>query len=146
MKRSHFIMTTCTACVGGYISLSVLGGCGATKIVTGSIFGADLIIPLTDFEVKEGNQAQFRRYVIVQNEALQYPICVYRFDESEYKALWMRCTHQGTELQVFGDRLECPAHGSEYDNEGGVLHGPTTVNLKTFPVKIANNQLRVSLK
>lgn len=146
MDRRDFIKISCAACVGGSVSLSILEGCSTTHIIRASIIDSDLIIPLTDFEVKEGDRTQFKRYVIVQNETLQYPICVYRFDESEYKALWMRCTHQGTELQVFGERLECPAHGSEFDNEGVALHGPAAVNLKTFPVKIENNRLKVSLK
>jgi len=58
----------------------------------------------------------------------------------------MRCPHQGEELQVFGDRLECPAHGSEFNNKGIVQNGPADSNLRTFPVTIINNQLNISLK
>ena len=70
--------------------------------------GDDLIVPVSDFETKNGNKTYFKKYMVIQNEILQYPICVYRFNENEYTALWMRCTHQGTELQVFGDKLAMP--------------------------------------
>jgi Rieske Fe-S protein len=58
----------------------------------------------------------------------------------------MRCTHQGTELQVFGDKLQCPAHGSEFNSKGGVQNGPADTTLRTFPVEIKNNLLHISLK
>jgi Rieske Fe-S protein len=58
----------------------------------------------------------------------------------------MRCTHQGTELQVFGDKLQCPAHGSEFNNSGAVQNGPADIKLRTFPVTLDNHQLKISLK
>jgi Rieske Fe-S protein len=58
----------------------------------------------------------------------------------------MRCTHQGTELQVFGDRLQCPAHGSEFTNTGMVQNGPADDPLRTFPVRIEANTLKIDLK
>jgi Rieske Fe-S protein len=58
----------------------------------------------------------------------------------------MRCPHQGAELQVFGDRLQCPAHGSEFNDKGVVKTGPADTNLRTFPVSINKDQLLISLK
>jgi Rieske Fe-S protein len=58
----------------------------------------------------------------------------------------MRCTHQGAELQVFGDKLQCPAHGSEFSSKGAVQNGPADNTLRTFPVTIEKNQLKISLK
>jgi Rieske Fe-S protein len=108
--------------------------------------GDDIIVPVRDFETKNGKEVYFKKYIVVQNDILQYPICVYRFSENEYSALWMRCTHQGTELQVFGDKLQCPAHSSEFDSKGGVQSGPADVKLRTFPVTIEKDQLKISLK
>lgn len=125
---------------------SILQGCGASRVLNGAIENDDLVVPLSDFETAKKNQPNFKKYIIVGNEILQYPICIYRFNETEFTALWMRCTHQGTELQVFGDKLQCPAHGSEFNNHGGVQNGPADVKLRTFPVRIENNQLRISLK
>ena len=76
----------------------------------------------------------------MQNEILQHPICIYRFNENTFKALLMKCTHQGAELQVFGDKLQCPAHGSEFNNQGEVKDGPADHDLRTFPITISDNQ------
>jgi Rieske Fe-S protein len=146
MDRKDFIKSCGFACIGGIGLTTLLQSCGITKQLSGKIVGDNLIVPLSDFETKNGNNTYFKKYLVVQNDILQYPICVYRFNENEYSALWMRCTHQGTELQVFGDKLQCPAHGSEFNNKGGVQNGPADNTLRSFPVTIENNQLKISLK
>ncbi|MBC7888894.1 MAG: Rieske (2Fe-2S) protein [Ferruginibacter sp.] len=146
MDRKDFIKSCGFACIGGVGLAGILQSCGASKLLSGKIAGDNLIVPISDFETKNGKDVYFKKYLVVQNDLLQYPICVYRFNEKEYTALWMRCTHQGTELQVFGDKLQCPAHGSEFNNRGGVQDGPADVKLRTFPVTIENNQLKISLK
>ena len=95
----------------------LLNGCAGTKYVTAPIEGSDMVVPLSSFEIIKNNETQYRRYVVVQNDTLQFPICVYRISAESYTALWMKCTHQGTELHAFGDRLQCPAHGSEFTKE-----------------------------
>jgi Rieske Fe-S protein len=56
------------------------------------------------------------------------------------------CTHQGAELQVFGDKIQCPAHGSEFSNRGVLESGPANTDLRKFPIVIENNILKISLK
>jgi Rieske Fe-S protein len=146
MDRKIFIKTCGFACIGGMGMAALLQSCGTTKLLNGKIVGDDIVVPVSDFVNKKGKNESFKKYVIVQNDILQYPICVYRFNENEYSALWMRCTHQGTELQVFGDKLQCPAHGSEFDNTGGIQNGPADVKLRTFPITIEDDQLKISLK
>ena len=147
MNRRKFIAAGCVSCMGGGMMVSLLEGCAtASEILNASIAESDMVIPLASFEVARNNAKQFKRYLVVQNEILQYPICVYRFDENKYEALWMRCTHMGTELQVFGDRLQCPAHGSAFNNHGLVENGPANNPLRTFPVTIAGDHLKISLK
>ena len=130
------------ACLSGTMLVGLLEGCAGSKIVAGTINNSDLVIPAASFSDK----SSFRKYVVVQHDSLKYPVCVYRFSATEYTALFMRCTHQGAELQVFGDKLECPAHGSAFNNKGQVENGPADTNLRTFPVVAQNNQLLISLK
>lgn len=146
MDRKDFIKTCGFACMGSIGMGTALQACSTTKQVRGKIAGDDLVIPVSSFETKNGNNTYFKKYIVVHNDILQYPICIYRFDEHTYSALWMRCTHQGTELQVFGDRLQCPAHGSEFDNKGTAQNGPADVKLRTFPVILEKDQLKISLK
>jgi nitrite reductase/ring-hydroxylating ferredoxin subunit len=143
MERKEFLKTCGMACISGALLTAILEGCGSTREVNGTIDHSDMVVPLSSFQ--SGN-ASFKKYVVVQHEQMKYPICVYRFSDTQYVALLMRCTHQGAELQVFGDRLECPAHGSEFNNKGIVQNGPADTNLRTFPVSLVNNQLHISLK
>ena len=146
MDRKEFIKSCGFACLNGIGLAAVLQSCYTTNLLSGKIEGDNLVVPVTDFETKNGPKIFFKKYVVFQNDILQYPICVYRINEHEYTALWMRCTHQGTELQVFGDKLQCPAHGSEFDSRGGIQNGPADIKLRTFPVTVENGQLKISLK
>ena len=58
------------------------------------------IVNADEFKITKKGTDSYRSFIIIRNEAMQYPVCVYRFSNSEYSALWMRCTHQGTELQA----------------------------------------------
>ncbi len=145
MNRMEFIKTCSFACLGASSLGAILQSCISAKSISANIIEDDLVVPLSSFEMDIGNSG-VNRYVIVSNNRLLYPICVFRLNENEYTALWMQCTHQGSELRVFGDTLQCPSHGSEFDNTGALLNGPANKSLRTFPVKIENNQLLISLK
>ena len=145
MQRRKFIRTSCIACMTGFAVSTILESCATTHHINAEIQSSDLIIPLSEFQFSKNNNTQFKKYLVVQNEKLQYPICVYRLDEKNYSALWMRCTHQGTELQVFGNKLQCPAHGSEFSNTGEVQNSPATEHLRKFPVSIEPTHLKISL-
>ncbi|MEO5890234.1 MAG: Rieske (2Fe-2S) protein [Ferruginibacter sp.] len=146
MDRKGFIKSCGFACIGGGALAMLVQSCSPVKLLSGKIAGDNLVVLISDFETRNGKEIYFKKYIVVQNDILQYPVCVYRSNENEYTALWMRCTHQGTELQVFGDKLQCPAHGSEFNSKGGIQNGPADIKLRTFPVTIDNNQLKISLK
>ncbi len=146
MNRKAFIKSCGFACAGGIGVAALLQSCSANKILSGKIMADNLVISKRDFETKNSNNTYFKKYIVVHNELLQYPICVYRKNENEYTALWMRCTHQGTELQVYGDKLQCPAHGSEFDSWGAVQNGPADLKLRTFTITIEKDQINISLK
>lgn len=129
--------------LGGGIGL--LQNCTGTRYIDAQLSGSELHVPVSAFEVVKNDAASYRKYIIVGHETLQYPICVYRLSDSQFRALLMRCTHQGTELQVFGDRLQCPAHGSEFTNSGAIQNGPAESPLRTFPVRIEHETLKLNL-
>lgn len=138
MNRKEFIVK-CGLCAIGIPV--ILSGCAGTKYLAVPIEGDSLVVPLQSFIKGE----EFLKYIVVHNEQLEYPICIYRFSESDYKTLLMKCTHQGTELQVFGDRLQCPAHGSEFTNTGSVQNGPADTPLRTFKVSLADDMIKIKL-
>jgi Rieske Fe-S protein len=146
MKRRDFIKSGCTACMAVTGLAALLPACKPGQIVSGKLNNDGLLLDVDDFKIRDKGNASHRLYVVVRNEQLKFPICVYRFSESDYSALWMECAHQGAEVNVAGSFLQCPAHGSEYDNRGRVTNGPAESNLRTFPVTVMNDQLFIDLR
>jgi Rieske Fe-S protein len=145
MERREFLQSCGFVCLGGIAFATVIQSCASVKRINGTIDQSHLVVDLSEFRYEKKGRTEFHKYVIVQNDSLKYPICVYRFSETDFTALYMQCTHQGAELQVFGDKIQCPAHGSEFSNRGLVESGPATTKLRSFPVQILSNQLHISL-
>jgi 3-phenylpropionate/trans-cinnamate dioxygenase ferredoxin component len=59
------------------------------------------------------------------------------------------CTHMQCPLSMGdldGIRVECPCHGSAFDvTSGGVLNGPATEPVETFPVRVEGQDLQVAV-
>jgi Rieske Fe-S protein len=146
MKRRDFISNSCSVCLGVVGLAAVLPACKSTRYIPGKLDNDGLLVEIDDFKIKQNGKTTYRPYLIVRNEELKFPICIYRFGEEDYSALWMQCAHQGAEVQVAGTHLQCPAHGSEYDNRGRVTNGPAETGLRTFPVTVSNNQLFIDLR
>ena len=146
MERREFIKNSCAACLPGIVLAGMLSSCRSTRYISGALGKDGLIIDTAEFITKRKDKTVYRSFVIVRNESLQYPVCVYRNSDNEYTALWMQCTHQGAELQASGDRLQCPAHGSEFTNGGKVSNGPADKNLRSFPVSVSDNQIFIDLR
>ena len=146
MKRRDFIKNSCTACLTITVLPLMLTGCAALIDTTGTLIKDGLVLSVEEFKITAKGSTAYRSFLIVRNEALQYPICVYRFNEKQYSALWMKCAHQGAELQASGDYLQCPAHGSEFNNNGQVTNGPASTNLRTFPVIVSEKEIFIDLR
>ena len=148
MNRKDFILGSCSACVsaGALAGLLSLSSCKPTQYVSGKLHPDGLLLDTADFVIRQNGTITYRPYIVVRNEALQFPICVYRFSDTDYSALWMQCAHQGAEVQVAGSYLQCPAHGSEYDSRGRVTNGPAAKDLRSFPVTVNNQQLFIDLR
>lgn len=146
MNRRKFLKDGCLACLGLAIAPNLLTGCKTMQHAGGELTNDGIKVPLKDFVRETKSGTAFHPYIIVRNEALQYPICVYRFTNMEYTALHMRCTHQGAELQAAGDRLICPAHGSEFSNRGNAMQGPADIALRNFPTVVMGDELFIDLR
>ena len=145
MDRRKFIKTSCVSCLSATLfSSAVLTACTPTQYISGTLEKDGLIIEKEQFKL--GNKGSYSSFVIVRNENLLFPICVYRFSDEDYSAIWLKCAHMGAEVNVVGDMLQCPAHGSEYNNRGVVTNGPATSNLRTFPVVVRGNELFIDLR
>ena len=145
MERHTFIKTCGLGCLGILSGALWLEGCVGTYYLDLPITGSNIEVPLNEFKLIKNETIHYRKYLVVQNNQLEYPIYVYRHTENQYSAILMRCTHQGTELQAFGDRLQCPAHGSEFSSAGLVQNGPAENDLRSFRVSLQTSLLKIDL-
>ena len=130
MDRKEFIQACGFACLSLAGVTSLLPGCVPAKSLQVNSETDKLRVPKNEFT--SGNHK--RRSLIVRTSSLSYPIVLYKLSGQEYSALLLQCTHQGNELNVNGDLLTCPAHGSEFTNRGEVVQGPADQKLKGFAV------------
>jgi Rieske Fe-S protein len=146
MQRKEFLQTCGYACLGMVGLGTVLQSCGTTKAVSGEVTDKRITVPLAQFAVtKNGQVSSYRRYIVVRNERLNYPIVVYRDSATVYNALLLRCTHQNNELNVSGELLSCPAHGSEFNAKGEVINGPAASKLRQFVTTTDAQNLYIEL-
>lgn len=144
MDRRKFIKASCASCVSATLFSSLMSACAPTQYISGKLDNNGLIVEKDQFKI--GSKGSYSSFIVVRNENLLFPICIYRFSEKEYSAIWLKCAHMGAEVNVVGDTLQCPAHGSEYNSRGMVINGPATSNLRTFPVEVRNNELFIDLR
>jgi len=146
MKRRDFIKNGCAACLSITALPLLVSSCAALSNTTGKMVKDGLILNTDDFKMVDKGNTTYKSSLIIRNDALLFPVCVYRFSNTAYSALWMKCSHQGAELQASGDYLQCPAHGSEFNNEGEVTSGPAANNLRTFPVSVNGKEIFIDMR
>jgi Rieske Fe-S protein len=145
MNRREFVTKTCLACIGGGLLSTIITSCKSTHYVTGTLEGKGLFVNKSEFDYSKNGKALTRPYILVHQDKLEFPIYLFRFSDTDYSALWMKCSHQGSELQASGDHLYCSSHGSEFDNRGNVSQGPAGQNLRSFKVTANNDKIFIEL-
>ncbi len=146
MDRKTFIKAGCMACASMGFLATMLQSCAPVRYVTAGLNNDGMLIDPKEFETKHKGEVSYRSYIIARHDDLKYPVCIYRVEEGKYSALLMSCTHQGAELQVSGDQLTCPAHGSEFDKYGKVTQSPAAADLRSFPVSLIDGKLFIDLR
>jgi nitrite reductase/ring-hydroxylating ferredoxin subunit len=55
-----------------------------------------------------------------------------------------KCTHAGVPTSISGSQLKCPAHGSSFNPENGVVvQGPAVEPLRSYRTIEANGEIRI---
>ncbi|GAW87971.1 hypothetical protein FPS14_contig00001-0045 [Flavobacterium psychrophilum] len=52
MNRKEFLKTCGFGCLAGIISTSILESCSTSRVLTKEIKDSNILIPITDFEIK----------------------------------------------------------------------------------------------
>ena len=136
--RRTFIRQSGAACaaLAGIGFLTTLESCSAPANVTASSYDAasnKISLPLSAF----GDQQK----LVIEGPHNDYTIFLMKKSESEIIAVQLKCTHRGHSVNLEATKLHCPLHGSEYDFDGNVIHGPASQALKRFPVTTENGKV-----
>lgn len=146
MNRHEFIRHCGFACLGAISISSTLQSCSSTRQLRVPAVDNKLVVSLSAFFAKAKSASrQYKRFIVVRSEQLNYPLVVYRNNENDFTALLLRCSHQYNELNVNGELLSCPAHGSEFDAKGNVVNGPAQDRLRSFNTIIDDQNLYIQL-
>lgn len=107
---------------------SWLAGCAVAKqsVYKAQVQQKKIAVPLSLFAEKN--------IQVVEAPGWEYNLLVVKEKDQSYKALLMKCTHQGFRLTADKSGLHCNLHGSTFDLEGRVTNGPAAHALTSFPV------------
>ena len=131
------------------VAATVASACGGCKL-----FGSrkpDAVVQPTDGEIRltaEQSSALVKgegSLLIKPDDASEKIILIHSHDGKLY-ADSATCTHLGCDV-LYDEKLghiRCPCHGSQYSLDGKNLKGPANRPLKSYPVRVQDNQVIVS--
>lgn len=135
VSRREFV---CQVSGGVLVALPLVSvACAPFYYAGGSLEGGRLVVSLADFGAGP--------FALVDAPNLPMPIYLYRHENGSFTAVLTRCMHRGCQVEPTAGHLVCPCHGSEYDNAGAILKGPTQFPLIRFPVETLDDQIYISL-
>jgi cytochrome b6-f complex iron-sulfur subunit len=114
-----------------------LTGCAPFQLVSSGLQGGRLVVNRTEF----GDGP----FALVEAPGLSMPVYLYRHPDGEFTAVLTRCMHRGCQVEAADNHLVCPCHGSEYDNAGRILKGPTELPLIRFPVELDSENIYIAV-
>jgi len=102
---------------------------------------------MTDF-IKVARSDELEDGELMAVEVDGEPVCLAKVDGCIY-AFTDNCTHISGPLnegELDGEVLTCPWHGAQFNvKTGKVLRGPARQDIATYPVKVEDNAVFVSL-
>jgi len=137
MERKEFLKR-CVALTAGVACMDLmLAGCASLPYAEYVMDEGGAVVKKTDFDDKG--------FVLLEVARLPAPVYVRQVDADDYTAVLLRCTHRGCTVQPSRNLLECPCHGSRYNNRGEVVKGPASRNLRPYPVTADAEYVRIAL-
>jgi cytochrome b6-f complex iron-sulfur subunit len=70
---------------------------------------------------------------------MDVPAVIYN-EDAKISAYHLICTHLGCRVEEDGVNFGCPCHGSQFDRDGKVLHGPAQRSLQAMKVEITEDR------
>ena len=119
-----------------------LGGCASLAAVRVAPDGDTLRLAVRNYPRLDRPGGQLE----VVADGAPRPILVVAQGDGAYLALSSECTHLKCTVELEGNRIRCPCHGSTFDRAGEVLAGPAERPLNRYPTRLREDGvLEISL-
>jgi Rieske Fe-S protein len=128
-RRTFLCVAACAAAAG------IAGGCASVALMPVTPVNDMIRLPLA----LHPQLATAGGFVRMRSTLDGSAIYVLALADGTYAALSPICTHRGCTVDVAGDHLLCPCHGSMYDRDGSVMRGPAERALRRFPTSLEVN-------
>ena len=90
--------------------------------------------PKTRFELGPAEN-----YPLNSRTMLEEIPAILQHTENGFSALSLVCTHLGCSVEKEAQGFACPCHGSRFDADGNVMHGPAVKGLSSLSVEITGD-------
>ena len=141
MERRSFIKSSCLLCAGvaalGLTAVELSSCAPALPTFKTSFTGNRVAVPVSSFV--ESN------LLIVRDLQVEFDILLVKKSAEEYRAIYMKCSHQSNPVTATNTGLYCSSHGSSFDLDGNVTKEPATAPLQKFRTEISNENVIIFL-
>jgi Rieske Fe-S protein len=128
LSRRQFV-TACSAAVG------ICTACAS--LVTRRVTPTDGVVRLSLAHYPDLQGP--RGFLKILPDGSEHPLYVLSLGNNTFSVVSPICTHLGCTVEPRAERLVCPCHGSTYDREGTVIHGPAARSLARYPASLSND-------
>ena len=103
------------------------------------------LLRFLSFQTEPARQTEFdlgpaENYPLNSRTPLTQIPAVLLHTDSGFSALSLVCTHLGCSVENETQGFTCPCHGSRFDADGKVIHGPAVKPLSSFRIEIMENK------
>jgi cytochrome b6-f complex iron-sulfur subunit len=134
MNRRSFLDKTAKAGACALLGTALLSQAGCTTY------------PLVKFKTEEkllkvalSHFAETKR-ILVRTPQLEFDIFVHQYQQNQFRATLLQCTHRAEPISISDTRLFCPSHGSEFAMDGAVTKAPAKESLRHYPIELSEDK------
>ena len=131
-SRRRFVGDCARVCACAVAS-SLLGACASVLTRPVTPVNGRILLPLVQYpELAEPGGS-----LKILPDGASDPLYVLALGGGAFTVLSPICTHLGCTVDIQGERLVCPCHGSTYDRRGNVLQGPAERPLERLAASLS---------